>query len=138
MEPPTVAPLYLQLLAVVALLILGVFALLRRIHPVTGLHANYLFLGMGFTLGVILPFSRKHESQSDLLGAKYMHKAGYDPYQAVKLWEKMAEGSTRRQPEFLSTHPDPSRRARDLHNYIKYQEKLGSQGWQSIKMPKAS
>jgi predicted Zn-dependent protease len=95
-------------------------------------------LGMGFTLGVMLPFSRKHESQSDLLGAKYMHKAGYNAYESVKLWEKMAENSKRRQPEFLSTHPDPSRRARDLHNYIKYQETLGSQGWQSIKMPKAA
>ncbi|HHL42336.1 MAG TPA: M48 family peptidase [Hellea balneolensis] len=94
-------------------------------------------LGMGFTLGVILPYSRRHESQSDLLGAKYMHNAGYDAYQSVKLWEKMAENSPRRQPEFMSTHPDPSRRARDLYNYIKYQEKLGSQGWQSIKMPKA-
>ncbi len=95
-------------------------------------------LGMGFTLGVMLPFSRKHESQSDLLGAKYMHKAGYNAYESVKLWEKMAENSKRRQPEFLSTHPDPSRRARDLHNYIKYQETLGSQGWQSIRMPKAA
>jgi len=95
-------------------------------------------LGMGFTLGIVLPYSRKHESQSDLLGAKYMHKAGYDAYQSVKLWEKMAENSPSRQPEFMSTHPDPSRRARDLHNYIKYQEKLGSQGWESIKMPKSS
>ncbi len=95
-------------------------------------------LGMGFTVGVILPYSRKHESQSDLLGAKYMHKAGYNPYESVKLWEKMAEKNTRRQPEFLSTHPDPSRRARDLYNYIKYQEKLGSQGWESIRMPKNS
>ncbi|MEE9271751.1 MAG: M48 family metallopeptidase [Robiginitomaculum sp.] len=94
-------------------------------------------LGMGLTLGVILPFSRKHESQSDLLGAKYMHKAGYDSYQSVKLWEKMAENNANRRPEFLATHPDPSRRARDLFNYIKYQEKLGSQGWQNIKMPKA-
>ena len=94
-------------------------------------------MGMGFTLGVVLPFSRKHESQSDLLGARYMHHSGYDTYQSVKLWEKMAEASPRRQPELLSTHPDPSRRARDLHNYIKYQERLGSQGWQSIKMPKS-
>ncbi|PHR54858.1 MAG: peptidase M48 [Robiginitomaculum sp.] len=94
-------------------------------------------LGMGFTLGVVLPFSRKHESQSDLLGAKYMHHAGYDTMQSVKLWEKMAENNTNRQPEFMSTHPDPSRRARDLHNYIKYQESLGSQGWQNIRMPKA-
>lgn len=93
-------------------------------------------LGMGFQLGVLMPFSRKHESQSDLLGAKYMHKAGYDAYESVKLWEKMAEANTNRQPEFLSTHPDPTRRARDLHNYISYQEKLGSQGWESIKLPK--
>jgi Zn-dependent protease with chaperone function len=90
-------------------------------------------LGMGVTVGILMPYSRKHESQSDLLGAKYMHKAGYDPYQAVKLWEKMAANNPSRQPEFLSTHPDPSRRARDLHNYIKRQEELGSQGWESIK-----
>jgi predicted Zn-dependent protease len=95
-------------------------------------------LGMGFTLGILLPYSRKHELQSDLLGAKYMHKAGYDAYQSVKLWEKMAEANSSRQPEFMSTHPDPSRRARELHNYIKYQETLGSQGWESIKMPKKS
>lgn len=92
-------------------------------------------LGLGFNYGILLPYSRKHESQSDLLGAKYMHKAGYDAYQSVKLWEKMAESNTNSQPEFMSTHPDPARRARDLHEYITYQEKLGSQGWQSIQMP---
>ncbi len=92
-------------------------------------------LGMGFTVGIMLPYSRAHESQSDLLGAKYMHKAGYDARESVKLWEKMAEANTNRQPEFMSTHPDPARRARDLHDYITYQESLGSQGWQSIKMP---
>jgi len=95
-------------------------------------------LGMGFTIGVVLPFSRKHELQSDLLGAKYMHHSGYDPYQAVRLWEKMAESSDRRStPEWLSTHPDPDTRAEKLHDYIKYQERLGSQGWESIKMPKS-
>lgn len=95
-------------------------------------------LGLGFTFGVILPYSRKHESQSDLLGAKYMHKAGYDARQSVKLWEKMAADSPSRQPEFMSTHPDPARRARDLDTYIRYQERLGSQGWQSIAMPKST
>ena len=89
-------------------------------------------LGLGFMLGIALPYSRNHESQSDLLGAKYMYRAGYDPYQAVRLWEKMAENSPSRQPEFLSTHPDPSNRARDLHNYIKCQERMGSQGWQNM------
>lgn len=95
-------------------------------------------LGLGFTFGVILPYSRNHELQSDLLGAKYMHKAGYDANQAVKLWEKMAEASPSRQPEFMSTHPDPDKRAAKLRDYIAYQERLGSQGWESIKMPKAS
>ncbi len=92
-------------------------------------------LGMGYSLGVVLPFSRKHELQSDRLGAKYMHKAGYDPYQAVKLWEKMAAESSRSTPEFMSTHPSPEKRARQLDAYIRYQEKLGSQGWESIKLP---
>jgi len=95
-------------------------------------------LGLGFTFGVILPYSRKHELQSDLLGAKYMHKAGYDANQAVRLWEKMAEASPSRQPEFMSTHPDPDKRAAKLRDYIAYQERLGSQGWESIAMPKAS
>lgn len=91
-------------------------------------------MGLGFMLGVILPYSRKHELQSDLLGAKYMHKAGYETRQAVKLWEKMAENSPSRQPEFMSTHPDPARRAQKLHDYITLQDSLGSQGWESIQM----
>jgi len=86
-------------------------------------------LGVGFMVGIALPFSRKHESQSDLLGARYMHRAGYDTKQSVRLWEKMAEASPRRQPTFLSTHPDPADRARDLHNFIECQERMGSQGW---------
>lgn len=80
-------------------------------------------LGLGLTFGIILPYSRKHESEADLLGAKYMHEAGYDVMQSVRLWEKMAAENTSRVPEWMSTHPDPARRAEDLHNYIK------AQGW---------
>lgn len=80
-------------------------------------------LGLGLNYGIILPFSRKHESEADLLGAKYMHNAGYDVMQSVRLWEKMAAENTNRTPEWMSTHPDPARRAEDLHNYIK------AQGW---------
>jgi len=57
-------------------------------------------------------------------------KVGYQ-----KLWEKMAEASPSRQPEFMSTHPDPDKRAAKLRDYIALQERLGSQGWESIKMP---
>lgn len=89
-------------------------------------------LGLGAQIGLVLPYSRKHESESDLLGVNYMHKASYDPYQAVKLWEKMAANNPNRQPEFLSTHPDPANRAQTIHDYIKRQEKMGSQGFKNI------
>jgi predicted Zn-dependent protease len=77
-------------------------------------------LGAGVTFGVILPFSRKHESQADKLGADYMYRAGYDVRQSVRLWERMAAESTgSRKPEFLSTHPSPETRARELDAYIR-------------------
>jgi len=47
----------------------------------------------------------------------------------------MAAESSRSTPEFMSTHPSPEKRARQLDAYIRYQEKLGSQGWESIKLP---
>jgi predicted Zn-dependent protease len=90
-------------------------------------------LGLGTLIGVVLPYSRKHEAESDLLGANYMQRAGYNPYESVKLWEKMAANSPSRQPTFLSTHPDPAWRARNLDAYIRRQEKMGSQGFQNIR-----
>ena len=88
-------------------------------------------LGMGLTLGIYLPYQRKAELQSDRLGAYYMNEAGYDPYQSVRLWEKMAQEAKGkpRPPEFMSTHPNPETRIAALHNYIKAQERRGSQGW---------
>lgn len=89
-------------------------------------------LGLGTMIGLVLPYSRKHEAESDKLGVNYMHRAGYDSYQSVKLWEKMAANSPSRQPTFLSTHPDPAWRARELDAYIRRQEKMGSQGFKNI------
>ena len=89
-------------------------------------------LGIGSQIGIILPYSRKHETESDLLGVNYMHKSGYDPYQAVRLWEKMAADNPNRQPEFMSTHPDPASRAQVLSDYISRQERMGSQGFTNI------
>lgn len=79
--------------------------------------------GAGVSVGVLMPFSRENESQADLLGADYMHAAGYDVKQSVRLWEKMAAASTSRPQEWMSTHPDPNRRARELEQYI------ASKGW---------
>lgn len=75
--------------------------------------------GAAIQFGVILPYSRKHETQADKLGVDYMHEAGYDVTESVRLWELMAAQSEgKRPPELMSTHPDPLRRAQDLKNYI--------------------
>ena len=75
--------------------------------------------GAAVQFGIILPYSRKHELQADKLGVDYMHQAGYDVKQSVRLWELMAAQSEgARPPEFMSTHPDPLRRAQELRNYI--------------------
>lgn len=93
----------------------------------------YQALGLGTLLGVTLPYNRRQELESDFLGVNYMQRAGYNPQAAVGLWEKMAANTPSRQPEILSTHPDPATRARKISEYIDVQEALGSQGYQSIK-----
>lgn len=75
--------------------------------------------GAAVQFGVVLPYSRKHELQADKLGVDYMHQAGYDVKQSVRLWELMAAQSAGQRPaEFMSTHPDPLRRAEELRSYI--------------------
>ena len=71
-------------------------------------------LGMGAQFGVVLPFSREHESESDLIGLKLMAQAGFDPRASVTLWQNMAKSSGGSPPQFLSTHPSHSTRIEDL------------------------
>ncbi|MDR1975762.1 MAG: M48 family metallopeptidase [Campylobacteraceae bacterium] len=75
--------------------------------------------GIASNVGVILPFSRKHESEADTIGVYLMKKAGYNPNEAVKFWQKMAEASRGSKLEFLSTHPSDERRIKDIEAYIK-------------------
>jgi predicted Zn-dependent protease len=79
-------------------------------------------LGLGAQLGVSLPFSREQESEADILGLGYMRAAGYDVRQAIPLWRRMSQSGAR-QPEFLSTHPDPASRIERIRAYI------NQQGW---------
>ncbi len=74
--------------------------------------------GAGAQVGILLPFSRSNESEADRQGVDYMHQTGYDVKQAVRLWEKMGAASTDRPQEWMSTHPDPARRAKELREYI--------------------
>lgn len=72
--------------------------------------------GVASKYGVVLPYSRKHESEADHMGMILMARAGYDPREAPRFWERFGQAqSNEEQPiEFLSTHPADSRRASDL------------------------
>jgi len=70
-------------------------------------------LGVGAQFGIMLPFSRHHEKEADLMGLEYMAKAGFNPDGAVSLWTKMA-GQGKSPAEFMSTHPNPDNRIKYL------------------------
>lgn len=70
--------------------------------------------GMGSQIGVLLPYSRKHEYEADYLGMTYLAKAGYDPAESPRFWERFAKLGGERPPEFLSTHPADEKRAAEM------------------------
>ena len=74
--------------------------------------------GVGSQVGVLLPFSRTHESEADKMGLYFMTLAGYDPYEAPRFWERMNAGAGGSPPEFLSTHPNPSTRIANMQKWI--------------------
>lgn len=75
-------------------------------------------LGLATQVGVLLPFSRKHETEADRVGLELMAKAGYDPRAAVRVWKKMSEMSAKQPPEWLSTHPSHESRIADLESHM--------------------
>ena len=77
-------------------------------------------IGAGARYGVLLPFSRDHESEADKIGLLYMARAGYDPAEAVEFWQRMSAASTAsgQSLEFLSTHPSDSTRITRLQELL--------------------
>jgi predicted Zn-dependent protease len=74
--------------------------------------------GAGAQVGVLLPFSRKHESEADEIGLYLMTMAGYNPNEAAPFWDRMNKSGGGRPPEFLSTHPDPKKRSLQLRKLV--------------------
>jgi predicted Zn-dependent protease len=93
-----------------------------------------LFLGAygaGTQLGVLLPFSRKHELEADDWGLKFAAMAGYNPQEAINLWKRMEQASGgQKPPEFMSTHPSEGRRIEQLEKLmpeaLKYYKPVGN------------
>lgn len=74
--------------------------------------------GIGAQVGVLLPYSRLHESEADHLGLIFMAMAGYDPHIAVNFWERMTKQGGAKPPEFLSTHPSDETRIKKIQGEI--------------------
>lgn len=75
--------------------------------------------GVGSQVGVLLPFSRKHELEADDWGLKFAAMAGYNPQEAINLWKRMeAASSGQKPPEFLSTHPSEGNRIAQLEKLM--------------------
>ncbi|MBX7204962.1 MAG: M48 family metallopeptidase [Bacteroidia bacterium] len=76
--------------------------------------------GIGTTVGLMLPFSRTHESEADILGIDFMAMAGYDPNHAVTFWQRMADASKgqAKPDEFLSTHPSDATRIANIKKHL--------------------
>ncbi len=71
-------------------------------------------LGLGATVGAILPFSRANELEADYLGGIFMARAGYDPEESANVWRRMSAKYGDNPFAFLSTHPSNAKRIQRL------------------------
>jgi predicted Zn-dependent protease len=83
-------------------------------------------LGLGATLGIVLPYSRVHELEADRIGQLYMARAGYDPEEAPLLWERMSKIKKPPIPVWLSTHPANEERVRKMRESLPEAQKMYS------------
>lgn len=88
--------------------------------------------GLLYQVGIGLPFSRLHEQEADQMGVELAARAGYDPYAAVRVWQKMSQIKQNQPPEFLSTHPSAQTRIQTLRKIAKKVYPLYLQAQKSI------
>jgi predicted Zn-dependent protease len=75
-------------------------------------------LGAGAQYGVLMPFSRNHESEADHIGLVYMARAGYDPRESIGFWQRMEKMSGAQPPQLLSDHPSHGMRIQQLEGWM--------------------
>ncbi len=99
---------------------MGASSLLQIAGALAGDYGQLVTQGGGMVAqtGFLLPNSRTQESEADVVGQRLMAQAGFDPAQAVDLWQNMMAAGGARSPQWLSTHPDPANRIRELQRDI--------------------
>ena len=77
-------------------------------------------LGAGAAVGIVLPFSRMHEAEADVIGMMYMSSAGYPPAESLKVWDRMDKETAGgiEVPGFLSTHPSTEKRQKNQKEWL--------------------
>ncbi len=114
----------------------GAERLSQQLAVLGGLGALYLYLdnktelsleqiavisaaaGVGAEVGYVLPFSRLHEKEADVIGMMYMAKSGYPPEEAPLVWDRMQEATGGGQISILSTHPSNKDRKKNLNQWM--------------------
>jgi predicted Zn-dependent protease len=74
--------------------------------------------GAGAQYGVLMPFSRNHESEADHIGLIYMARAGYDPRDSITFWKRMEQMNSAQPPQLLSDHPSHGTRIQQLESWM--------------------
>ena len=69
-------------------------------------------------VGIFNPFTRSQESEADYLGLAFASLTGYNLYEGAELWKRMKDEMGKEIPQFLSTHPSPNNRIRQIRNWI--------------------
>ena len=92
-------------------------------------------LGLGAQYGILMPYSRAHESEADIYGLDLMAKAGFDPRESITLWINMGKAGGASPPEFMSTHPAHETRITDLQKHMPAALKLRQEAQAKGKNP---
>jgi predicted Zn-dependent protease len=87
----------------------------ERCRLLTGLGGAAAGLAIAF---FDMKYSRTDETEADHVGQQLMAKAGYDPSEAIRLWERMGAAGGQKPPELLSTHPSDTRRRSNLQSWL--------------------
>lgn len=95
----------------------GGIALAAGTYDDKNAHIYNIAYGLGSSLGM-LAFSRSHETEADKLGMVFMIMAGYDPEEAVHVWERMAARDKTHPPAILATHPSSQQRVNTLRAFL--------------------